>query len=386
MYQDFKIIDADCHIFEPTTALNERLTTAERALLAELPEVKLTHVAHFDFDSYQVGRIHLDRPLGMTEPIPEPASKLGAGMQVQWKGPQLPSKDSNTDARMRVVDMDLEGVDVAITMPSRIVNFCGISDTVLEQAMYRAYHQWMADYCSPCSDRVKGVLIGNPRDVAGTVADIRRWGNEAWPVAIFMITDKYPPLDHPDLNPIWATAEEYDLAIVLHTFSLTHPYPPGIFDVWDNYFIGRTAAHPWTGMRNMAAFIGGGILDRFPKLRVGIMEAGIGWLPHWTGRLDEHYHVFRHLAPFLERLPSEHVKGPQYFQSFEVWEGARALQFVNDEIGDQCAMFGTDYPHAESWFPQTVAEVATWDLPASAKRKLFWDNAARLYARIGNGH
>ena len=67
-----------------------------------------------------------------------------------------------------------------------------------------------------------------------------------------------------DLEPVWAAAQEHDLAVVLHTFTVMPPYAPGGLDTWDNLWLQRSAAHPWCGMRNMAALIGAGVMDRYP--------------------------------------------------------------------------------------------------------------------------
>ena len=72
------------------------------------------------------------------------------------------------------------------------------------------------------------------------------------------------PLDHPSLEPNWAAAQEHDLSAVLHTFTVMPPYAPGGLDTWDNLWLQRSAAHPWCGMRNMAAVIGSGVMDRYP--------------------------------------------------------------------------------------------------------------------------
>src|SRR6266566_3623037 len=95
------------------------------------------------------------------------------------------------------------------------------------------------------------------------------------------------PVDHPDLEPIWQAAQEHDLPVVHHSLTWNPPYFPGYQDLWDNIFLGRLASHPWGGMRFMAAFIGAGIMDRYPSLRMGILECGFGWLPFWAKRMDE---------------------------------------------------------------------------------------------------
>src|SRR5262249_57666774 len=96
------------------------------------------------------------------------------------------------------------------------------------------------------------------------------------------------PLDTPELEPFYAAAAEYDLAVVLHTFTVMPPYAPGGEDTWDNLWLQRSAAHPWCGMRNMAALIGSGVMDRHPTLPIATPEARHGCLPFWIHRLDEH--------------------------------------------------------------------------------------------------
>ena len=104
------------------------------------------------------------------------------------------------------------------------------------------------------------------------------------------------------------------------------PYAPGGLDTWDNLWLQRSAAHPWCGMRNMASVIGAGVMDRYPNLRVAMLEAGHGWLPFWVKRLDEHAETIAAALPALERTPSEYVTSGRYFQSIEMREGREAHQ------------------------------------------------------------
>ena len=120
------------------------------------------------------------------------------------------------------------------------------------------------------------------------VEEIKRWGKSSWAWGVMVYAPYGVPIDHPDLEPIWAEAAAHDLAVILHTFTVMPPYAPGGLDTWENLFVQRSAAHPWCGMRNMAALIGSGVMDRYPKLRIGTLEAGHGWLPFWMKRLDEH--------------------------------------------------------------------------------------------------
>lgn len=79
--------------------------------------------------------------------------------------------------------------------------------------------------------------------------------------------------------------------------------------------------------------------------------------------------------------PSEYVLNGRYFQSIELTEGESLTKAVIDLIGEDILMYASDYPHAESWFPHSVDIVMKWNLPEHVKRKLFWENAVRYYAR-----
>ena len=73
----------------------------------------------------------------------------------------------------------------------------------------------------------------------------------------------------------------------------------------------------------------------------------------------------------------------RYFQSIEIPEGAKLTNAVCDLVGEDLLMYASDYPHGESHFPKSVETVMGWAMPEARKRKLFWDNAVRLYARCG---
>jgi uncharacterized protein len=189
-------------------------------------------------------------------------------------------------------------------------------------------------------------------------------------------------LDDPDWEPIWAAAQEHDLTVIIHTFTMTAPYPPGVWDIWGNVFLLRAASHVWNAQRNMAALIGAGVLDRYPQLRLAPLECGHGWLASWAARLDEMAEMCRHALPPLAQKPSDYVRGPQYFQSIQLHEGERSVRHAIEAVGEDTLMFATDFPHSESWFPRSVDAVLGWtSLSESVKRKLFWDNAVRCYRR-----
>jgi predicted TIM-barrel fold metal-dependent hydrolase len=371
----YRIFDSDTHVGPSMDVLEPYMTAAERAWLEPLAAFRRG-------TRYMMGERKYDRRLGDAEPKPaDPNAYMGGRFTGSHKG-QRPNPNTDRDVPARLADMDQEGVDVNLLLPSGWFGCWTAQDNVaLERAMYRAYDRWMADYCGQAPDRLTGIIPVSGRDVEGSLPELRRAAKEPWAMGVFCYAPYGMPLDHPNLEPYWATAEEYDLALVIHTFTVMPPYAPGGLDSWDNLFLQRSAAHPWCGMRNMAAIIGAGVLDRYPRLRLGVLEAGQGWLPAWVKRLDEHAESVAAALPELKQMPSEYVAGGRYFQSIEMSEGEAVTKAVMDILGDHILMYASDYPHGESWFPKSVETVMAWQMPEERKRRFFWDNAVRFYAR-----
>ncbi len=374
----FRIFDADTHVRPGVEVLEPYLSAAVRTKLTQFEDYKARDKA--GSVTYLMGARHYKRRLGAAgEESPENQAYMRG-----YKGHQhgKPNPLCERDPGVRIKDMDTEGVDVNLMLPSGwFGTWTTVEDISLETGMYESYHRWMADYCSSFPSRLKGVILVSARDLKASVAEIHRCAKESWPLAVFVYAPYQFPLDHPDLEPVWKTAADYHLSVVLHTFTVMPPYAPGGLDSWDNLWLQRSAAHPWCGMRNMAAFIGAGIMDRYPDIRVGTLEAGHGWLPSWINRLEEHTKLCPEALPELRQTIREYVTGGRYFQSIEISEGEAITKSVIDLLGPDILMFGSDYPHGESWFPVSVETALGWHLKEEVLRKLLWDNAVRFYRR-----
>ncbi len=377
----YKVFDSDTHVGPVMEVLDKYIGAAEKEKLKGWEAFKST--SKHGLSNYNKGQRVYRRRLGTAA-----AEATPAGYMAGFTGPQTdrkPHPDVDIDVKTRIADMDFEGVDVNLLLPSGwFGTWTAGEDVSLEAAMYRAYHRWMNDYCAAYPDRLGGVLLVSSRDVEGSLKEIERWGKSRWAWGVLPYAPYGVPLDHPDLEPIWAAAQAHDLVIALHTFTVMPPYAPGGLDNWENLFLQRSAAHPWCGMRNMASLIGAGLMDRYPSLRIATLEAGHGWLPFWLERIDEHAKTIKSALPELKQLPSEYARSGRYFQSIEAYEGEKLTSSVCDIVGDDILMYASDYPHGESHFPHTVDMVLDWKgMAAGRKRKLFWDNALKCYARCG---
>ncbi|TMG78556.1 MAG: hypothetical protein E6H77_06130 [Betaproteobacteria bacterium] len=248
----YRIFDSDTHVGPYMDVLERYLSSEEKAKLAPWEPFKSKNTERV---VYTKGQRRYLRKLGTAAAEPDKGAYM-AGFTGAKKSRE-PAARGDHDPAERIKDLDYEGVDVNLTLPSGwFGTWTAGEDVALESAMYRAYHRWMNDYCGAYPERLGGVILVGTRDVESGLEEIERWSKSRWAWAVMAYAPYGVPLDHPKLEPVWAAAEQHDLAVVLHTFTVMPPYAPGGLDTWENLWLQRSAAHPWCGMRNMAALIG----------------------------------------------------------------------------------------------------------------------------------
>jgi predicted TIM-barrel fold metal-dependent hydrolase len=379
MKDGFRVFDADTHVEPTAEVLDTYVDPGFRPRLADLAPYRAPvrpgnpggapgrHV-------YRYGQISYRRILGEAAP-----RETHSGRDTHWMGSKMPRVGVQDDqAESRVKDMDDEGTDGHFLIPTAWTSLVGHEDPTLEVGIIRAFHRHMEDFSSQYPARLKSMIVASARDVDAAVQEIKTWGKSRWAAAVMPLVTKDIPADHPSLDPIWRAADEHDLPIAHHSFTWTPPYFPGVFDLWDNIFLGRLASHPWGAMRFIASVIGGGIMDRYPNLRVGTLECGFGWLPFWGRRMDEQYAYVGSTQP-LKMKPSDYLMSGRYFCSVERHEGPDMFDSVTGFLGDDVLMYASDYPHSECQFPETVGNFLAWDMKPETRRKLMSGNADRFF-------
>jgi uncharacterized protein len=373
MKNGFRVYDADTHVSPSAEVLERYVDPGFRPRLSELAAHRRD--AEGGRHSYGFGRKYYRRVLGEAEPRAD-----FSGRESRWRGGKQPRPGVQDDAAQnRVADMDDEGTDVHFLIPGSFMSFVGLDDPAYEVGLSRAYHRHMADFCAPFPDRLKSLIVASGRDVDAAVHEIREWGKSKWAVAVKPLLPPDLPVDHPSLDPIWKAAADHDLPIAHHSSTWNPPYYPAYRDVWENIFVGRMASHPWGAMRFVAGFVGGGIYDRYPGLRMGVLECGFGWLPFWSRRMDEQFVYVGGTAP-LKQKPSDYLTGGRFFCSIERQEGEDMFNTVLEYMGEDVLMYASDYPHSECQFPESIDNILAWKtLSDDRRKKLFWGNATRFY-------
>lgn len=353
-----RVIDADAHVYEDTA----RWTT----LHADRPDW-LGLIGSGGHTVYAVeGRPY---PLqdGPGRGAPVDASTNPAAAAGAW------------DVARRLADMDDEGIDVQVLYGSFTIGLTSYRDAGLAADVARAYNDWLFhDVCGRDPGRLKGVGGVPLQSVPHAVTEAERVKAEG-AVAVTIPPVLGPRnLDDPALLPFFEACAALDLAVAVHGAPGMHLELPGA-GRFTNYAQVHALSFPVDQMVAFTALTMGGVLDRFPTLRVAFLESGIGWVPYFVHRVHEHYEKLPGMLPGMRSDARALIERGQCYFSFECEE--RQLEEYVRHLGDTSIVWASDYPHWDSDFPGTVAEV----LPRAevlgevGVSRVLGANAARLY-------
>jgi predicted TIM-barrel fold metal-dependent hydrolase len=284
---------------------------------------------------------------------------------------------SGFDAASQLKAMDTEGLDVAVLYPSIGLGILmrPEMDPKLAAAIARAYNNWLYDFCQTDPHRLKGVGMVALHDITEGVKEANRVVTELGFVGVFARCEPVTiglPWHSKYYDLLWAELEELGVPIGFHTATSLGEVPQTGDRFGDNNLLRQMTSHPMENMLAMVDIILGGVLERHPRLKVAFLECCSGWVPCWLSRMDSE--VKRQGG--LKLKPSEYFKG-------QCWVGAEAekeIPMVIHYIGDNNIVFSTDYPHATSDYPRATEEFFRIEgLTDENKRKILWDNCARLY-------
>src|SRR6266702_6313301 len=253
------------------------------------------------------------------------------------------------DPHARIPDMDLDGIDAAFLYPSLGLFAGAVTDPAFAGAMCRAYNRWLADYCKPYPERLFGVAMLPMQSVELAIEEMRYARKELGFKGGFIRPNPYNDkmISHPDYEPFWAAAEDLDFSIGFHEGGSS-----GMPTVGIDRFVGRAAKHIISHTMEMMlaclAVIWGGVCEKHPKIRIGFLESGGGWVAPWLDRMDRHFDDQGFNDSGLITRPSDLFRRNCWI-SFEPVEGS--LRVLADYIGPTKIMWATDYPHPDGFSP-----------------------------------
>jgi predicted TIM-barrel fold metal-dependent hydrolase len=258
----------------------------------------------------------------------------------------------------------------------------------------RAHNRSMVDFCA-ADPRLLGTGYVPLRDFERAKAMARE--NLELGLAALLVPSGCPrghAPSHVELDPVWAQAQEAGVPIVFHVggglrladnrlldrdyFANGGPPVPDFHGGDENFRSVDYMAIPTAPMQTLATLIFDGVLERFPRLRFGVIEQGASWLPSWMRYMDSAFHAFRKREDRLQKLsllPSEYARRQVRATPYP----AEDVGWIVREAGPELCLFSSDYPHVEGGrHPIKRFEESMRTLTDAEKQLFYYDNFAEL--------
>ena len=311
---------------------------------------------------------------GLTGQLPYPRM-MAAGMRVDSYPDDGGPPGSSLDL-MRRQHLDANGVECGMLIA---LSRGGLEERNLDfaAALASAANDWQLECWVKPEPRLRAAIIVPQEHGEFAVAEIERRASDPSFVQIMISPRSSDPLGNRRYWPIYAAAERANKPLALHVAGYSGGHS-STGTGWPTYYMQEHYAMA-TGMQNtLASLVFEGVFERFPKLKVALIEGGFAWAPALCWRMDKHWEKMRAETPHLRRQPSEYVREHFWFttQPIEEPEDPEHLLDIIDWIGWDRLMFSTDYPHWDFDDPRQAFKPR---LTEAQKAMVFHDNAKAFY-------
>ncbi len=280
------------------------------------------------------------------------------------------------DPAARLADQDRDGVQAEVIYTSMGMPLFGLDDAGLRLACFRAFNDWATEYCSYDLKRLIPLGLITLEDIPSAVRELQRIAKQGMRGA--MIWAEPPaerPYSHAEYAPFWAAAQDLNLPLSLHI--LTARGGTGASPASGNFLLSLATLHHQIE-RSLSVLVFGGVLEKFPRLKIVSAENDVGWMAYFMYRLDTVQHRLGALGGLkLALRASEYLKRQVYATFIADPVFVDSLQ----RYGPDNIMWSSDYPHTAATFPRSQEIVAKrfGNLPEEQRRKIVHDTAATVY-------
>lgn len=286
------------------------------------------------------------------------------------------------DPTERIQRMDAEGLDKAIIYPSMglIWETEDFEDLGLQAAYAKAYNRWVADFCRDSNGRlvpIAHISFGDPLEAANELERAVKDGCRGAFFVPFTPTNKSHA--NPDYDPFWAKAQELDVPVGIHPSG----EPPAKrvhqrFHDMQKWAMWHFNVHGGQGpLQAFTALFQYGLFDRFPKVKIIVLESGAGWAGYLLNRMDAVYD-----SPLGETVPLK--EKPSYYFDRQCWISGdpdeKAFGNVVDFVGNDKFFWASDFPHfdhPDNYMDELLELVEP--MGAETRQKVIGDNVAKVY-------
>ncbi len=367
-------VDADGHVLEPATLWEDYLEQRfrPRALRIKRDDNGLEYLEIGGRPSERIAK----GVLGIFGAMGDPDAKPGPDRLYMDHIPY-----GGGDPKERIELLDRENLQRTFLYPTLgLLWECELDDPELTAAYQRAYNRWIADFCRDSGGRLVPIAHLSLLDVDAAVEELERAvedGCRGAFIAPFTVSRK--PHGHRDHDALWAKACELDVPVAIHpTYEPLAVRPTRFsFDGWSGpavWYLNVLARQ--SVQQAFLTFFALGTLERFERLKLGVLESGAGWIGSFLDRMDTVY-ATEGSALELTAPPSVYFRR-QCFISCDPDE--TAVTPIIDHVGADRFMWATDYPHPDhpsTWV--SALEELVRPLRDEARQAVLGENVDRIY-------
>lgn len=364
-------IDADGHILEPPDLWEDYLEDKfkPRALRIQIDDDGYEYLEIGGQPSKRSvrGSLGILGAMGAEDMRPSPERRYADNMPF-----------GSSNAAERVSLLDQENLSASLLYPTiGLLWETELQDPELSLAYCRAYNRWIADFCRESGGRLVPIAQLTLLDPEGSAAELERAVKDGCKGA-WVNPFNHNRVIHGDKahDVLFAKCVETDVPLAIHPTFTPHAAAAGIFDwpregrAWGEMIWLRSIVQ-----QALISFFSLGTLDRFPALRLGVLEAGSGWIGAMLDRLDA----------FSESMNLSYTRptATEYFRRQCFISGdpdETAAPEIIEHVGADCFMWATDYPHPDhphTWVDDLTRYAAR--LPETARARVLGDNVRRVY-------
>jgi len=311
---------------------------------------------------------------GLTGQLPYPRM-MASGMRAD-SFPEQGPPGSDLEL-MRRQHLEQNGVEIGMLMP---LSRAGMEERNLDfaAALAHAVNEWQRHAWVKQEPRLRAGIVVPQEDAAFAVQEIEERAGDPAFVQILLSPRSSDPLGHRRYWPIYAAAERARRPIGLHVQGYSGGHA-STGSGWPTYYLQEHYAMCGNMQSTVVSLVFEGVFERFPGLKIVLIEGGFAWVPALCWRMDKHWQHMRAETPLVKRPPSEYVREHFWFttQPIEEPENPRDLAEIMQWVGFDRLMFSTDYPHWDFDDPQRAFKA---QLSEAQRAAVFRDNAKALYA------
>lgn len=377
------MFSADCHAVEPSGYLDG----IEPEYRARIPRMEV----HDDGSEWLISEGN--RPQRV-----KPAKKHGPGddasqgLPAAVPGARMDDEDvlRNSTGRTvaeRLAAHDADGIDVELMFPNKGLLCWASPDPVFAMAMCRRWNRWAHGFCGEHmqgdAPRILPAALIAAGDQAGALREIRWAAQQGFRAvclgnSVIYGPKKFGELEYndPSFEPMWALLEETGLVVTFHVSTGRDPRAVG----GNGGAIINYVCHSMeTTLEPLVQMIASGVFERHPRLRAGLVESGIGFVPWLIETLDYAYKAHHFwVRPRLKELPSTYFRN-NCFATFQ--DDAAGLMYAERLDLARNLLWANDYPHHEGSWPHSAQAIerTMGHLSDASRARILGENGARLF-------